>query len=174
VSELDHVGDGRATHAALTTSPGDFSWYLREESARQAASSAELRKGETVLFDRSVLSSIAFQYASQPAVVAVDTLAPLVTKYGPFLLPDAVVILLVDVETSLARRAQSSHNEQYAIWFDRAFLKRYLHFYQAVAASIFPSATFIETSAQMPHATESQVLEVLMHAGIRAEPPITS
>ncbi|HKC65289.1 MAG TPA: hypothetical protein VKB86_16730, partial [Pyrinomonadaceae bacterium] len=67
------------------------------------------------------------------------------------LLPDAMVILLVDQQISLQRRRRFSHQKQYSLWFDTEFLSHYAAFYRNYAYHVVPiSLDVLDTSDISP------------------------
>ena len=64
------------------------------------------------------------------------------------------IVLLVDVGTSLARRAAHAHDQRYRLWFDPGFLTAY-HAFLKDLSSWIPPATFTTVDAA---ATDQQEL----------------
>jgi thymidylate kinase len=163
--EVDHVPDARGPSAAGV---GTFEWYLKAEAERQSRLVKLLREGQNVVQDRSVLSTVAFQCALRhdafPHVIA--SLAQVLRSSGPFVMPDAAVFLLVDIETSLTRRMMFRKATCYSTWFDREFLGRYLRFYHSVACAVFPRAAVIDTSALATGESEGLVINELRAMGV--------
>lgn len=98
-----------------------------------------------------MLSTLAFVYAStfdslEPGRV-LRLLRRLAEGQG-IIRPDLLVIMSVDVDVGLQRRATFRHSEQYRVWFDAEFLTRYQEFYRVLAPRALTCPTVvIDTSS---------------------------
>jgi thymidylate kinase len=156
--ELDHVAFAEASGDPTQPSNGD--WYIAAERARQQTIRTYLKSGCSVIQDRSIISTIAFAYAAAAArVTGYDQLLARVVDQvrngAPFVRPDIVLSLSVDVDVGLRRRDASRHVAQYGIWFDRRFLLHFQRFMShfLAAPAPFPVIT-VDTSSAPATATD--------------------
>lgn len=149
VPQLDHVTSPLRVVPYDPSYPED--WYVAAERARQAEIRRLLGLGYRVLQDRGVLSTLAFVYAStfrshEPR--RVRRLLRCLAEGQALIRPDALVIMNVDVEVGLQRRAVFRDSEHYRVWFDPEFLTRYQAFYRVLAPRALTCPTaIIDTSS---------------------------
>lgn len=162
VAELNHVVDARVS--AQGTLDLDR-WYVGAERARQPHLRRLLREGRAVLQDRGLVSTLAFVYASSDEPTRLERLLTMITECGPFICPDAIVIMRTEVCTGLRRRSTFQNDPAYRRWFDQEFLTRYDAFYRLVAPGLLRCPTFqIDTSSLSRSSTVdilSQTLRVI-------------
>lgn len=163
--ELDHV-TALNTRGEVLKDDVVEGWYVETELDRQLVIRERLEAGKYIFQDRSILSTIAFAYAR--AMIDNDYLrfkrfTEHLTKAAgnKLLLPDAVVILLVDQRTSLERRRRFSRQRQFALWFDTEFLSHYEVFYQRHVYQVMPMRMDrLDTS----HLSPVNLADLLTHA----------
>ena len=98
--EIDHASQNHKLHTAKVLGSSD--WYLEAEAARQIELKALLKSGYCVLQDRSLLSTMAFTYASATSQSKAARVAHLLDRAAllpSFIAPDSLMILTVDVAT---------------------------------------------------------------------------
>jgi predicted ATPase len=162
VPQLDHVSDAAVPSAYDPQYPED--WYVDMERARQSDIRKLLHSGQVVLQDRWVLSTLAFVYASaihrrEPG--RIRRLLRYLAQGPTFVMPDALVVMSVDVDVGLGRRSQFRQSDQYRVWFDRAFLIRFQAFYRVVGPRVLPCpTTLIDTSSLSRRST----VDALVHS----------
>lgn len=149
--EIDHV-----THQPPAC-PHDqdtlAEWYVDAELRRQQQLREVLRSNRIVIQDRCVLSTVAFAFARSAAGSreARRRLLQRLTDGPKFVMPDAIIILDVDVATSLSRRRSYVDDKRYRIWFDPIFLARFRRFYHRTAHRLMRCTTIsFDTSAASP------------------------
>lgn len=149
--ELDHVVD------APERNKGEWAerqgWYVERERARQAALRSLLGQGRSVIQDRCVLSTLAFAYAEtrEGSVERTTQTAALLAGTPSFILPDALLLMYVDIDVSLRRRQSFRRSTPYRQWFNKKFLQRLDKFYRVVAPRLLPCPTIeIDTTVAAP------------------------
>lgn len=158
VPELDHVVE------APTQGNGEWAdvqrWYVERERSRQVALRRLLRQGRSVIQDRCVLSTLAFAYATTAdcSIERIEQTAALLVGTPGFTLPDALLLMHVDIDVSLRRRQSYRGTTAYKQWFDRHFLERLDEFYRVVAPHLLPCPTIeIDTTLASPSAVTAIV-----------------
>lgn len=142
------------------------SWYLQHELCRQASILNELALQNLVVQDRNVIGVLAYAYAraimqhrEEEFTDFMDQVVGLMTDR--FVLPNLLIILLVDEDVSLKRRRVFSVDPRYTLWFDPTFLKHYSAFYRYYAGEIIPAVTTMLDTTN--HSAEAIVSEIRSH-----------
>lgn len=142
-------------------------WYLENEVKRQASIRDALAAEQIVFQDRNILGLIAFVYARsmvrETARDFTQYVQQLVTRYSKrFILPEAIIVLLVNQVESLQRRQAFTSDARYALWFDSKFLLHYEAFYRNLAGYVIPPRTkLIDTTDLSMEETLDTVMDRL-------------
>jgi thymidylate kinase len=134
LSELDHISGVCSGLVPNLEMPGE--WYLDLERQRQTEVANLIRAGRCVIQDRSFLSTLAFSYARCSSTVDEGRLLHLIERAmtpSPLIAPDALLILTVEVATSLRRRSAFARSPNHKFWFDLSFLQRFHDFFQIIS-----------------------------------------
>lgn len=168
--ELDHVTMLGASREVIESSLLER-WYIKTELNRQLAIREELKSGKFIYQDRSVLGTIAFAYAS--SMMNNDHLGfirftelLLNEALNKLLLPDAMVILLVNQQISLQRRRKFRYRKQYSLWFNTEFLSHYETFYRSHVHHVVPiHLDVLDTSHDSPNMIAGFLKQTLTERG---------
>ncbi len=165
LKELNHIE--QSDKAAWHDPQWIENWYIASERERQEEVNRLLAAGNHVLQDRSLLSTLAFAYASH-AQCKPDGFVNLLQRSaaGPaFIAPDTLLIMQVMPSASLHRRMAFSDAPAYSIWFDALFLERFHAFFQDVASLNLAGETIvIDTSAMSLDEVKRNVVTALQRA----------
>jgi thymidylate kinase len=176
--ELNHLSASDTT--GLTTTDATDGWYLDAELERQQQLTALLNQGTTVIQDRTFVSTVAYVYARSMAFddgAYFQHFLSLATRRFTRRLtfPDRVFVLHVDCDVSLQRRQVYSTEQEYALWFNRAFLKHYYSFYRSNLGTKEEQTLHLDTTSMSPAQTQKCLSELIqnvinLHSGVGDTP----
>ena len=150
-------------------------WYMANECERQAKVHHLLTAGNHVIQDRSVLSTLAFAYATHEQSKPDKFLDVLQRRAAApaFIAPDTLFIMQVEPIASLERRRAFREAHAYSIWFDASFLARFHAFFKNVASLNLAAETIvIDTSSMSLDEVKRSIVSQLQHGPDRVGEPI--
>jgi 8-oxo-dGTP pyrophosphatase MutT (NUDIX family)/thymidylate kinase len=105
-------------------------WYREEHVKRMRMALALIKKGKKIIMERSLISSISYQYAVRGSL-SVKDMATL-KKIGTMLNSDACVIFLYSEERFAIARSKRIRDEGVKKYYSTLFYKRYIKFYKSI------------------------------------------
>lgn len=124
-------------------------WYIEAEHRRTQVASVASQAGRRVLRDRGFLGVLGYLYGTGDRV----SFAKAVQEFGREGLLSATdhaqIILVVDVDSSLARRGLVARHQKWNQWFDREFLDRLDLFYRRLAPMLTAAEVEIVDTSSM-------------------------
>ena len=127
--------------------------YLTLEEVRARRIAALARTCAYVFVDRSYYTTLAYAYArglcigSMAGYRAVYEAALERSRAYSVARPSRLVLLFVDIDVSLRRRAKISPRRDFPRWFDSDFLHGMARYYRQIIHALRPQPLVIDTSA---------------------------
>jgi len=163
--ESEEIAEQKRQNMASSAWDAD-AWYYGQEKYRVENARNKILAGFNVLSDRSVLSTLAFAYARgklESNMGPYHKILQMFKETGQSLLPDAIIMLMVDVNASIERRKTASPERSIGPWENHDFLNYFHEFYLSeIQWALDPSTTrWIDTTRLNKQQEKEAVVEAI-------------